>query len=87
MRNFKRILFFTNPSRKQIETLNLDIYTDNCYTCISLEENVKKNLEKAQAAGIHCHILVVDEHQFAAGNGIITRDVIVHEATREGGAQ
>lgn len=84
---FKRILFFAKPTKTQINNLALDCFDAACYGRITNEENVLKVLKQAQSLGLTCKIIVMDEIQFAAGHGVIAKDVIVHKVAREGGAQ
>lgn len=75
MSGYKRILFFGTPSKKQINELALDIFETACYGRLTTPERVEAVLKEAQAAGIKCKFIVIDESQFAAW-GLINGDII-----------
>lgn len=82
MSKFKRILFFTKFTPKQIEEFGLDIFETGCYSCIARANNggdghVNEILRKVQAMGITCKFIIMDESEFAGGWGVIAKDVIV----------
>jgi len=79
MSKFKRILFFTKFTTKQIEEFGLDIFETGCYGRIVNGEpgRVNEILRRVQAAGVTCKFIVMDEYEFAGGNGCIAKDVIV----------
>lgn len=76
---YKRIILVLTkkPTRKQILNLGLDIFENKCYTRICRTESTDKVLAQFQEAGIRGKIIVVDEFQFASGNGVIADDVIL----------
>lgn len=76
MSDYKRILFFANPSKKQIADLCLDIFADGCYGRIATAENIEAVLKKAQAAGLKCRFIIIDESEFASA-GLIDGNVII----------
>jgi hypothetical protein len=76
MSDYKRILFFTKPSKKQIADLCLDIFEDGCYGRIVIDGNVADVLKKAQSSGLRCRFLVIAESEFASW-GLIDRDMII----------
>lgn len=75
MSNYKRILFFGQPSKKQINDLALDHFETGCYGRLTTPEALEATLKKAQATGLKCKFIVIDESQFAAW-GLIDGDVI-----------
>lgn len=75
MSNYKRILFFGKPSKKQIEDLSLDIFETGCYGRIATQDSLESVLKKAQAVGFKCKFIVIDESQFASW-GLIDGDII-----------
>jgi hypothetical protein len=83
MTNFKRVLLVTKLTKKQlakkaIKNLNLMCFDKFLYTQICKVENVPDFLIEVQGAGIFCRIIVIDEIQFAAGNGVITESHILN---------
>lgn len=79
MSNFKRILFFAKFTTRQIDELGLDIFENNCYTRIARagDGHVNEVIRRVQAEGATCKFIIMDEQDFAGGNGVITKDVIV----------
>ena len=79
MRNFKRILFFAKFTSRQVDLLDLDIFENNCYSRIARagDGHVDEIIRRVQAAGVFCKFIIMDEGDFAGGNGVIAKDVIV----------
>jgi len=79
MSNFKRILFFAKFTSRQVDELGLNIFENNCYSRIARagDGHVNEIIRRVQDAGVTCKFIIMDENDFAGGNGVIAKDVIV----------